>query len=116
MRRSGPTAVAALLLLATLPAQPPEGEVLRKRAQDAQRAKQYSEAADLYAQLVEKEPGELRWVLEATDCMLRAGRFNAMDLFLDVGKITRQNRRRHQRGGSMQIGKQGRCGHETSEG
>lgn len=77
MNHTGITAAAALLLFAALPAQPPDAEPpLLERAQQAQQAKDYSAAADLFLELVESEPQEKRWVLEATDCLLRAERFN----------------------------------------
>lgn len=81
-RRPGTLVVAALSLLAALPGQEPEPVAdLQTRAAEAERDRRLSDAFDLYLELNGREPDEVRWVLEATDCLLRLGRFEeALDM------------------------------------
>lgn len=69
---------AVLLLLASaLAAQEPTAELaaLREKAAGAENRGLHAEAADLYLQLVTKEPARADWVLAAGRCLGASGRF-----------------------------------------
>jgi len=82
---AGALAVWILTATSPLPAQELEQVTdLRERAAAARAADDLPAAAEGYLELVRREPGELRWVLDATDCLLQLGRFEeALDLLED---------------------------------
>ena len=85
-RRGRRSRVALLTLLTTTPAALAQDTTL-DRAREAQRQRQFSEAADHFLELIDQEPGEVEWVIEATDCLLRCGRFNdSLDVLDRAGK------------------------------